>query len=160
MRAVRLSIRARILGAFALVLAVMGVVGVISFRGAVTMSDDADTVDRTNVVLRKLDLLQADVAEALAAERGVVLTGAATERDAFATALAAATSDLGAARAQIRSASALAGVDDIAGALTDFTQQMTSVVDTHRTQGQDAALALVRDGKTSLDEINRVTFVA
>jgi methyl-accepting chemotaxis protein len=147
MSALRLSIRVRILSAFAVLLVVTGAVGLVAYRGASGMSDDAATVDRTNTVLRKLDILQADVATALAEERGFVLTGAASHSDAFAAAMRQSGVDLADARSQARSAAALTGLDVVNTTMTALFVEMQKAVTAYQQHGAEAAMTVVRGGQ-------------
>jgi methyl-accepting chemotaxis protein len=162
MRAVRLSIRNRILGAFALLLVVTAIVGVVSYRGAVGMSADADVVDRTQTILRQLNLSEAEANAALAAERGYVLTGSATHADEFGAAVKQAGQHLTDARGLAHSTEAVSAIDGVRTALDAFAAELTVAVEAYRDKGSAAAIAVVRDGKGAqlADQLDAAVTVA
>jgi methyl-accepting chemotaxis protein len=146
-RKVRMSIRSRILSSFALLLVVTAVVGIVSYQGATSMAADALTVDRTQTILRQLNLTQAEANAALAAERGFVLTGAAEHATEFDAACAQAADHLTTVRGLARSAEALVDLDAVQTALSAFEAQLKLTIDTYRSQGPSAAMVVVRNGK-------------
>ena len=153
------SIGAKISSGFALGLAILVVLGVISYRDSTGLIASADWVTHTYQVLTRLNGISNALVDVETAERGFVITGV----DVFLEPYTAGTANVGALAKEVRQLTSdnpaqQKRLDALEPLIATRLDMAKAQIDTRRTNGFKAAQDMVASGqgKKVMDEIRQV----
>jgi methyl-accepting chemotaxis protein len=149
---------------FALALAILAIIGGVTYRGTVTLTDTAEWVTHTHDVLEKLEAVLSDMKDVESGTRGYIITGEEKYLEPYRAALEMIHQHMSALRQLTRDNVNQQRRLDVLEPLIDGPEGKLAVaretVDARKNQvrGFDDALRLVRTdtGKKVMDDIRRV----
>jgi methyl-accepting chemotaxis protein len=154
----RWSVGTKIGGGFALALAALAVIGVISYRSTSSLIEASDLKSHTYVVLRNLETLLSGLQDAETGQRGYIITG----QDSYLEPYNAALKAKGQTIDELRKLTAdnpnqqrrLDALEPLVAAKLD---ELKHTIDLRRDKGFDAAVAVVLSakGKQAMDDIRK-----
>ncbi len=152
------SIGAKIGGAFAFGLAILVVLGVLSYQDTTGLLSSAENVKHTYKVLEELAQIIKVMTDAETGERGYIITGEDAYLEPYNTAVAGASASLRDLQQLILVPSLQKKLDDLELLVTTRLDIAKAEIDVRRTNGFKAALGMVQSGqgKKSMDDIRQV----
>jgi methyl-accepting chemotaxis protein len=151
------SIGAKISSGFALGLAVLAVLGVVSYRDSTGLIVSVENVKRTYQILGKLESVISEMTDAETGERGFVITGQDTYLEPYNTAVTEVGATLMDLRQLISLPSQQKRLDALEPLVTARLDIIKAQIDARRTSGFKAAqdLILTGKGKKAQDDIRQ-----
>ena len=133
---------------FAIALACLGIVGVVSYLSVARLNEEAAWVEHTHEVLSRLELLLAAVTDAETAERGYVITGDESYLEPYRKSAGVAAVQA----SRLRELTADNHVqqqrlDSVVPLVSDRLAELRSVIELRRSQGYAAAQSEILTGK-------------
>ena len=152
------SISAKISSGFALGLAILVVLGVLSYRNTTELIAAAESVKRTFQVLGKLESIISAITDAETGQRGYIITGEDAYLEPYNGATAAIDTTLKDLRQLIKDPGQQKRLDALESLVTARLDIIKVQIDNRRTKGLKAAqdLILSGKGKKAQDEIRQV----
>ncbi|WP_152188639.1 methyl-accepting chemotaxis protein [Georgenia satyanarayanai] len=155
----RWTIGRRLAAGYAAALALMAVIGVVSFTNTASLVTNSGWVEHTHEVLNKAEEVLSSLTDAEAGQRGYVITG----EDAYLEPYTAARDSVGAHLAAVRDLTAdnpaqQARLADLEPLVATKFEEMQQTIDVRSDEGFEAAQAIVLSdaGKAVMDEIRAV----
>jgi methyl-accepting chemotaxis protein len=158
----RWTVGMKIGAGFGLALAILMVIGGVSYRNTVTLTETAESVAQTHRVLEHLEAVFSDMKDAETGQRGYIITGSERYLEPFRVAQGAIAQDLKALRDLIRDVNQQRRLDSLEslingkdGKLAELQETIDARRDTAK--GFAAALQIVSTGKgkTIMDDIRK-----
>ncbi len=153
------SIGAKIGGGFVLALAILVVIGVVSYQSTTAFIESADWVAHTHKVLEKLEGLISKMTDAETGQRGYVMTGEERYLEPYRSAIEAVSQRLN----DLRKLTAdnhnqQRRLDALEPLIKDKFEELKETIDLRKSKGLEAALKVVLtdQGKKKMDEIRNV----
>lgn len=150
------TIGRRLAAGYAAMLALMAIVGIVSFTNTSALVTNSEWVEHTHEVITETDAVLASLSDAEAGQRGFVITGV----QAYLEPYTAARDEVAVHAAALReltidNAVQQARLDELAPLIEEKFAEMQETIDVRSTQGFDAARAIVLTdaGKAVMDEI-------
>ncbi len=152
------SIGVKIGSGFALGLAILVVLGVLSYRDTTGLIASAENVKHTYKILEELAQIIKVMTDAETGERGYIITGEDAYLDPYNTAVGEASATLKDLQQLILVPSLQKKLDDLVPLVTTRLDIAKAEIDARRTNGFKAALGMVQSGqgKKIMDEIRQV----
>ncbi len=152
------SIGVKISSGFALGLAILVVLGVLSYRDTTGLIASAENVKHTYKILEELAQIIKVMTDAETGERGYIITGEDAYLDPYNTAVGEASATLKDLQQLILVPSLQKKLDDLVPLVTTRLDIAKAEIDARRTNGFKAALGMVQSGqgKKIMDEIRQV----
>jgi len=150
------TIGRRLAAGYAAMLALMAIVGIVSFTNTSALVTNSEWVEHTHEVITETDAVLASLSDAEAGQRGFVITGV----QAYLEPYTAARDEVAVHAAALReltidNAVQQARLDELAPLIEEKFAEMQETIDVRSTQGFDAArtIVLTDAGKAVMDEI-------
>lgn len=153
------SIRTKISGGYALALAILLVIGVVSYRNMVAFSNSVGAVTHSLQVRDKLGELLAKLTDAETGQRGYVITGEERFLEPYSGASQAVSQEMNDLRKLTAdNSSQQQRLDALGPLITDKFDELQETIDLRKNKGFDAAskVVLTDRGKKKMDEIRKV----
>ncbi|HLS74448.1 MAG TPA: CHASE3 domain-containing protein [Actinomycetaceae bacterium] len=150
------TIGRRLAAGYAAMLALMAIVGIVSFTNTSALVTNSEWVEHTHEVITETDAVLASLSDAEAGQRGFVITGVQAYLEPY-TAARDEVAVHAAALRELTSDNAVqqARLDELAPLIEEKFAEMQETIDVRSTQGFDAArtIVLTDAGKAVMDEI-------
>jgi len=153
------SIRAKISGGYALALAILLVIGVVSYRNMVAFSNSVEWVTHSLQVRDKLGELLTKVTDAETGQRGYVITGEERYLEPYRSASQTVTQEMNdLLKLTADNSSQQQRLDALGPLIADKFDELRETIDLRKNKGFEAALKVVLTdrGKQKMDEIRKV----
>ncbi|PYF99105.1 methyl-accepting chemotaxis protein [Georgenia satyanarayanai] len=155
----RWTIGRRLAAGYAAALALMAVIGVVSFTNTASLVTNSGWVEHTHEVLNETNEVLSSLKDAEAGQRGYVITGVDAYLEPYTAAQESVTVHLEAARdLTIDNAEQQARLDELEPLIAAKFDEMQQTIDVRSDEGFEAAQAIVLSdaGKAVMDEIRDV----
>lgn len=153
------SIRAKISGGYALALAILLVIGVVSYRNMVAFSNSVEWVTHSLQVRDKLGELLTKLTDAETGQRGYVITGEERYLEPYRSASQTVTQEMNdLLKLTADNSSQQQRLDALGPLIADKFDELRETIDLRKNKGFEAALKVVLTdrGKQKMDEIRKV----
>jgi len=153
------SIRAKISGGYALALAILLVIGVVSYRNMVAFSNSVEWVTHSLQVRDKLGELLTKLTDAETGQRGYVITGEERYLEPYRSASQTVTQEMNdLLKLTADNSSQQQRLDALGPLIADKFDELRETIDLRKNKGFEAALKMVLTdrGKQKMDEIRKV----
>lgn len=153
------SVGTKIGSGFALALAIMTLIGAVSYRSTTEFIQSADSVAHTDLVLRKLELVLSRLKDAETGQRGYLLTGEERYLEPYngaSSAVASLLAEIGRLTADnVNQQRRLASLEPL---ISSKFSELKETIDLRKNKGLEATLSIVLNdkGKKAMDDLRRV----
>ena len=151
-----MTFKSKVIAGFGTALAILILIGVLSYRSMVQNDEDRQWVTHTHRVLEQVDAVETDLLNAETGERGFILTGEPSFLDPYDNALAHVNEDVAALRKLTSDNSAqVQAMDRVKPLIAERLQMLRDRIEVRKEEGLVPGAEIVRQGpgKQHMDKI-------